>query len=398
MRLIAVNCLWAFIALPVLSSATWAGDQRPPAVSTEDRSQSEQVARLIQQLGAQSFAVRQRAQRELIAAGRAAKDVLAIACDSPDAEVRQRARQALAEVLDADFQVRLDAFLADDTGPEGHDLPGWERFRALAGDGPLARRLFGDMQRAERELLEAAETDPKRAGDVLESRCAQVGQNLSELAAGSNRPNAVPSATLAALLLVAANEQVPISLQAGGNLYQFCRGRTLEQAMLARNTGDILRRMLVAWVTRRFSSDSMIAYWNIALGMDNEIKESLTPAIAVLSAGGVPAHWAPWAILAVGKFGGPEQTALLEPLLNDSRSIAVPNRGRQELDAQVRDVALAVLVHLSGQQLADYGFSQARRHTSCLFVADSLGFNDPEARDRALKKWREREQGRENRE
>lgn len=393
MRRLAINCLWAFIALPVLSPAAWAGDQRPRAAAIDDRDQPEHVARLIQQLGAKSFAVRQRAQRDLVAAGRSAKDALAIACDSPDAEVRQRARQALAEVLDVDFQVRLDAFLADDAGPEGHGLPGWERFRALAGDGPLARRLFGDMQRAERDLLEAAERDPKRAGDVLESRCAQVGQNLSELAAGSNRANAVPPATLAALLLVAANEQVPISLQAGGNLYQFCRGRTLEQAMLARNTGDILRRMLVAWVTRRFSSDSMIAYWNIALGMENEIKESLAPATALLSAGGVPAHWAPWAILAVGKFGGREQMSLLEPLLNDSRSIAVPNRGRQELDAQVRDVALGVLVHLSGQQLADYGFSQARRHTSCLFVADSLGFNDPEARDRALNKWREREQG-----
>lgn len=380
------------IAAPALPLPARATDPRDgPARSGHDRAPSERIDRLIHQLGAKTFAARQRAQRDLAAAGLSAKDALAMACGSHDAEVRQRARQALDEVLDVDFQVRLAAFLADD-GREGHGLPCWNRYQSLAGDGPLARRWFGDMQRAERELLNAAVENPKQAGDVLEARCVRAGQALSELGASSRRGPQVPAATLAAFLLVAADDDVPISATAGDYLYRFCQQRAVEQSF-ARNSGGVLRRLFVAWIERRFSPDSLVAYRNLLLAMENDVPEALAPATALLSGGGGQAYLLPWAILAVGKFGGAEQMPVLEPLLNDSRSIAAPNRGRQDLDAEVRDVALAVLVHLSGQPLADYGFSQARMQPTYLMVADSLGFNDPAARDRALKKWRERGQG-----
>lgn len=382
-------CYWAVSLTLVVPLAAGATDSRTGSSSvSDDQDRARHVEELVRQLGDKTFSVRQRAQRELIEVGLPAKSSLEIASTSNDAELRRRAKQALAEILDADFWLRLEAFLADDASDDGHGLPGWLRYRDLAGGGPQARRLFGDMQRAEGELLQAADENPKRAGDLLEARCTHISQSL-EPDSQLHRAPLVPPATLAALLLVAADPDVPISTETGRCLYQFCRERALEQAVLARDAGDILRRLLVNWIERPLAADSSVAYWNMVLGMENEIKESLSPAITLLAAGAVPAHLMQYAILAVGKFGGVEQLPLLEPLLDDTRSIAFPNRGRQELDAQVRDVALAALVHLSGQKLVDYGFSHVRTHPSYLFIADSLGFSDPAQRDRALQIWRE---------
>jgi hypothetical protein len=56
----------------------------------------------------------------------------------------------------------------------------------------------------------------------------------------------------------------------------------------------------------------------------------------------------------------------------------------------VRDVALAMLVHLTGQKHADYDFTFSRAPGySLMFSAPFLGFTTPEERDRAFKKWSE---------
>ena len=386
LRRIALVCLGAVASLgPRAAADDRAGPGPLPGKAGEER-----AFELIRQLGAKQFTQRQRAQRELVELGLPAKAALEAACANPDAEIRRRAKQALASVVDLEFEARIEAFLAEGTGPEGHGLPGWRDYCALAGDGPLARRLFGDMQRTERELLQAIDDNPQHAGELLEARCREVAQELAEHGEGSRRSAGAPPATLATLLLVAANHAVPISGEVGNCLYHLCQQRSLEQSMLARNTGDLLRRLLAAWVVRPLAADSLTSYQNLHLALDNNIKEALPQASSLIAAGAAPAHLISWAILTVAKFGDPEQFAVLEPLLNDVRNVAAPNRGGQQLDAQVRDVALAALVHLSGQQLADYGFAHVRSHPSCLFIADSLGFSDPTARDRALRRWSDR--------
>ena len=131
-------------------------------------SDTARVAKLINQLGARTFAARQRAQKGLIAVGVPAKEALQAACHDADWEVRSRARQALDAVLEVEFEARLNAFLSDETSAAGQQLPGWERFSAVAGDTSAARRLFGDMQRAERGLMQA-DGDPEHASRLLDA-------------------------------------------------------------------------------------------------------------------------------------------------------------------------------------------------------------------------------------
>src|SRR4051812_25436410 len=98
-------------------SATKAGD---PAV---------EAAELVEQLGAASFTTRERATKRLKRLGIAGRTALEAACKDSDAEVRSRASEILADVLEADFQSRLEAFAADIDSRQKYDLPSWDRFR-----------------------------------------------------------------------------------------------------------------------------------------------------------------------------------------------------------------------------------------------------------------------------
>jgi hypothetical protein len=97
------------------------------------------------------------------------------------------------------------------------------------------------------------------------------------------------------------------------------------------------------------------------------------------------------AILAVGKFGSEDNIAALEPFLEDARE-CLP---RQQINGpgsvlaaiQLRDVALAALLRLTGQEPVAYGFLQARPHPQMLFDPTSLTIPDDQRRADALKQW-----------
>lgn len=374
---------WPFCFVAPLMAA----DVRTP-VSTQTKAvadRSAEIARLVQELGANTFLVRQHAQRTLVEIGLPAKPALQAAVNDPDPEVRQRARQALMAIGDVDFHGRVGAFLADSDVNDDHGLPGWQRFRSLSGDGPAARRLFADMQRAERELLETVANAPAQAGALLDARCQQV-----EIGVANGDPlkqSRLSLATMSALLFAASHPDVPISGHASNTLYTFGSQTPLAQAMHARPPSPV-RPLLGAWVGRLFESDSPTAYRNELLAMQYGLKEAVAPALKLIEPPGGPAQWEHFAILTIAKLGSRENIASLEPLLSDERSIDASDRSGQKSDAQIRDVALAAMVRLSGQELADYGFHHAKLNPAFLWNANSLGFNDPAARQEALKKWR----------
>ena len=104
--------------------------QRTP--SDEVRSRLAATMRL---LGDDSFAVREKATRDMIAAGRNALPLLQAAVNDPDAELAQRARQCLREI-DAGPEITLILaavrVLAERAGRHG---------RSAAGLSALCRRL-----------------------------------------------------------------------------------------------------------------------------------------------------------------------------------------------------------------------------------------------------------------
>ena len=112
----------------------------------------------------------------------------------------------------------------------------------------------------------------------------------------------------------------------------------------------------------------------------------------------------PWvratALWAIGHVGGKEHLPVLETLLGDGGELGEylsTYRKNIKVYAQVGDVALAMLVHLTGQQYKDYGFDvletipEMRIDLSSkeLIEFKVFGFSTNEKRDEAIKKWKE---------
>lgn len=145
-----------------------------PIFSAADASAGETPAtELVRRLGDPSFEVRERAAEDLRKAGRAAVAALRQGLQDMDAEVRRRCAELLPMAQRTDLDVRLDDFLTDDAD-KLTPLPGWVRFKKLAGADRQARLLYASIYRADAALLEMLEKDANLVGAQLGDRCKRV--------------------------------------------------------------------------------------------------------------------------------------------------------------------------------------------------------------------------------
>jgi hypothetical protein len=98
------------------------------------------------------------------------------------------------------------------------------------------------------------------------------------------------------------------------------------------------------------------------------------------------------AIFFIGEVGTKEEVARLEGLLGDTTVIGSAGINWTTVTAQVRDVALAMLLHTNGQNLAEYGYPYFQIVQGIQPFQTSpgcVGFADDAGRDAAFKKWKE---------
>jgi hypothetical protein len=382
-------------------SARAPSDQNVPDQQTA--ADQQQIADLVRHLGDRSYRVRESATRALTKVGVPAKAELLKALADRDAEIRYRARLVLADVLELDFKQRLDAFIEDARGTHDHDLPGWQRFRDLVGDGPAARLLFAEIERHESALMEAAELGPEQSSAAFEARCQQIQESLR--VPGRQAERQVPLGTVAALLFVGADNNVPLSVQSAMCVTNFCYQQPFRQAIVGGDNSPGLKKLVGRWVQRDFANDSTAAYQTMMLALQFNVREGVNPALAMLKDTSGNPHMRQYALLVVGKFGGPAEIDRLESLLIDSAVCAQqqlpapaadvakndptkiqPGKG-EIVETQIRDVALAVMIHIAGQKLADFGFTRAQPNPTILFNTASLGFANADEREAAQAKW-----------
>jgi hypothetical protein len=368
----------ALLACPARASS----DAAAADSSTPDENH---IAALVRQLGSESFAVRQRATRQLIELGAASREALAQAAIDADAEVRIRARAALTVVNDADFRRRLEAFASDYDGSRKQTLPRWEQFAASFGTSRLARQMFVEMQRAEPELLEALAKGSKPASETLNARC----QTLSQQALQNPREGQISLGTVASMLLVGSTEGVSVDEQLSLQLYAYMIYQNSFQKNATSGVwSPMLKKLLGKWVVRDATTASAVQ--NLLFAALYDLKdEALLLATRALADEHNHPNTRQYAILITGRFGGNEQLPMIEKLLQDKTSCGTfqANNPPRQVELQIRDVALAVAVHLTGQNLGEYGYVNAQTNPTTLFQVATLVFNDPARRDEALKKW-----------
>jgi hypothetical protein len=343
------------------------------------------VAQCVRQLGSDSFAVREQATSKLVELGMVARDALAEACNDSDAEVRARARDVLGLVQESDFRDRLEAFSADFDGSHKKTLPGWEQFSGSVGAGPRARQLFVEMQRAEPELLELLVAGGKPASEALETRCKSVVQQAIQ----TPPEGRMSLGTIASVLFVASAKTVNVDEQVNSQLVPWLISQPIfQKSAHSGESSPLLKQLLGVWVMK--DSRSTAAAENLKYAVNFELKaESIELATRVLGDRQVTVTARPLALLMLGKFGGKQHMATIEKLLEDAAScgmVQAHNPSRQ-VEIQVRDVALAVLLHLTGQNLREYGYLAVQSNPITLFQVGTLVFSQPGNREAALKKW-----------
>ncbi len=348
---------------------------------------------LVGELGHDLFSVRESATNKLIEKGINAKPLLVAALTSTDAEVRFRAKRILAIVADSDFQKRKKVFIADTDGSAGASLPGWSVFKDAIGSDQPARDLFVEMQEAEAALLEAYEQGPKEAVAALKERSQVAFDRVQPQGRRNTRPGNMNLPVIAALMFVGGDPRIPLSDDLATRLAALPQNPSFMQIM---STGgprrDLFRKLFGRWVVRDMALDLMAN--NLAYASQYNLKEALEPALNTLKSndatGPANSRARTQALLVISKFGSKEHLKDIQPYLTDSHLIFDSGGTNQPTQAQLRDLALAVTIKLSGQDPKQFGFEGLLLDR---FNSNMVAFRNDSDRNAAFKKWEDRQKG-----
>jgi outer membrane protein assembly factor BamB len=360
---------------------------------------AEAHAALVKQLADNSYEKRHEAAVQLAAQGLAAQKAIQAGLRDPDVEVRRCCRRLLVQVLEADFSRRLDELLADNEGKKEHALPCWKRYAEVFGKDKEARQAFVDMQRAETALMESAEVGDELATQILRLRWQQVFQWMF---GNQGQPNQQPGfGSLAALLFVSVDMEVKVPPELANNnmcVNVFHQG-AFQQALNDSARKAMARKLLGRWIRQPTGQQFVIQ--KLQLAMQYQVKEALGIAVDLLKSNAANnAQMMGYGIEAVARLGGKPYGAMLVPLLKDNREcmrhIMMVNNKQEIRSVEVRDVALAWLIELTGQDHAQYDmpevkqwFENLRRFPQNMFNFFNMGFQDASKREVALKKLQE---------
>ena len=363
----------------------------PPAKHPADPTPDE-IDGWIEKLSDDEFAVRQTASEQLLEAGMRARGPLLKVVDGPDPETRAAARRLVALIDRTEFQRRLSAFAADVDGSQGLTLPGWDKYRELIGNDPAARDLFVDMQRQEAAMLSAVfgiSTQP--AHEIWEQRM----QRLVQWGVTSGNQNtAPPLGSCAAMVFLGTAGEMELSDRGAMLVDLLLQRPPLRDALQVDDDRNAIRRLATGWIIHCPNKSDMVLQRRLSAASRHNYSEALPLALEI--AGGDPQYLRvqpqtrATAVLLVGQLGKREHAERLEPMLKDATVCFAPGgvqAGQSPNQVQVRDVALVVMLHLTGQRPPDYGYVHARMQSSGHFHLQTLFLADDQQREAAITRW-----------
>ena len=366
-----------------LSAIAFGNDE---ITSGELRSTSADVARLIEQLGADSFSQRERASKKLLARGLHAYADLQNAENHSDRETRMRVRRLLLNLVEIDRQTQLSEFITN-MERDFEQLPSWIRLREIVGDTRAARMLMAGVLRDNWDVLAESERDANSAEATLARRCEELQYSRSVQRRQLNRED------IAALLLLAVNPKVGVYQQTQQKIYNLCyriHFADNQSGGVSITDDDPLRKLLGAWVARP-SDVANTAFYSLNLALRCSLAGGLVPAVQVLEENNAAPYIRQYAILTVARFENHQSVPLLKTLLDDESvcySQTDPKTKNIAFQSQVRDVALAILLYLDGHDPKDFGFEKRRPSTNMVYQPNTLGFGNDELRAAAFDAWK----------
>ena len=364
------------VAVGVIFSVAIAG-QAAVGVA-DDAPDDAAIKRLVGLLGDDQFQVREQATRDLLKAGPRALQQLEDGSRNIDREVRYRCQRILTLVREMELENRLERFM-NGTDSAEPPLPGWESLRKQLGESTAIKTLFRDMFRAESEFLAAAAKGGRTAADALNARVSEV-QNMMQM--HSSEP---PIGSILAILFVAVETASDNNQATSQNIFNLCYQQSFRAAITGGPYRESVRKLLGAWIRR---GEDFQAYQGIMLAMQYEMKDALPPAERLLKNANIQGHMKQYALVAIAKFGDESHIPLLESALADDKPIGTWQVNNVNINTQLRDVALASLIHVTKQDFKAYGFDRIQMTQPYLFNPITAGFADNNLRVKALDKWK----------
>ncbi len=356
-----------------------------PAWASENGSLS--ADKWVERLGADEFNEREEAAKRLLALGTAARAALLEGLRAPDLEVRVRSRALLQEIVHSGFESRLKAFISGKPGAS--PPPGWDKFKSIVGDRPVARQLYAEMFRQDGDLLAAA-TNKDGAMSWLEDFRKKVTaiqrERMTRMRAGMVR---IDKEALATLMFLTSEKCIGPNQSADSAVMQV-------YPLLIDTTSDIMFRdpmmlkLLDSWALGQKSG--LGAYYALEVSSRKQRFEiSLTLGRRILEDRSAKPNYIPLAAMMVAKAGQVSDVPLIERHLSNTTRFSThhnPRVRKEPIPIEVRDIVLAMLVHLTGQKLEDYGFKHARPDPVTVYNRYYLFILSDEARQAGLKRWK----------
>jgi hypothetical protein len=346
---------------------------------------------LVQQLGSPRYRERERAATDLIHMGRAAIPALSEGKANPDPEVQARCEQLLPQAKALDLTLRVERFRKDADGKLEHDLPMWKTFREKIGTDIQARNLFGDMLLANGDLLESIEEQPDKLSERVQRRAQELYQELygnpwARQQLGEPLGNRSSANEVCCLLFAAAspaykpapNEWMLASLYPQPAFTNFLKDP---------KTGAAYRKVFFNFLDARMDDNTVShCYWVLC---QNKLTEGADVLAKALKNGKVSQPYSKaMAMSTIGTIGGKEHVAGFEPFLKDDTQVQQFVGKGMRGSVRIRDVALAMSIHLSGKNPKDFGYMW-NVYPNQPVPYHQLGFGTDEERAAAFKKWGE---------
>lgn len=346
---------------------------------------------LIEKLGSAVFAEREGAQDSLAKMGRFALPALIEGVNEhPSSEVRFRCQLLLPKASAADLKARLDSFLLDTKGEFEHNLPGWNEFRKVAGQGAAARAIFVDMieDSANREIVLAAGDSSRELDNLLVARKQELYQRRFPRA-----PNGqARTLTLADVMTVLFAESHTSSPSAPRSISVSTLLNAPSVTAAFSDTGEkgaTYKAIVLHWINTR--DDAVSMNQAIAVATNLNLKEAAGAAVKLMNLKTAPPYYRGQAAMALVRLSGKEHIPDLERQLGDAQVLMsvrmAPNA--DPIEIQLRDVALVASLLLSGQEPEAYGFVQRYKASSgTTRYSYSNWYVPTDKRAAAFEKWK----------
>ncbi len=344
---------------------------------------------LVGKLGSPQYSEREKATRDLAKMGRMALPALQEALGTNlEPEVAMRAEGLLPKAEAEDMRARVACFLADAGGKYQHTLPGWEKFKAVAGSDAASRKLFAEMLKSNltHQMLLAAEKTVEEANAVLNQYVTRLWQQQNGMGGRGGgwggdfgggapvQPAKLPD-MVAALFLESQFSDTEMSIQAsipwgwGGqgaqSVVNYVYNVPEVSNAIYSNQGEYagpIRKILIQWMETRETAQWAYSAYNFANNIyASDRKKTFKYALRVLeSKGGQNGSYNKLNILQ--NFANQPNARDLLPAIgkcfDDTLLIWNWQNQNPPFDIQFRDFALAYAIQLTDQKPEDFGMSR----------------------------------------